>query len=88
MPIFGLSIHLSCSKAVFILEECVGNGEFVPGEEFELLTPIVIAVVNVIPGHRIPPYSSVEFAKDQELVIYRDVVKMYAQIRIEAFFED
>ena len=90
---FGLRTYPSCVQVVFLSEGCVGNGELVPCAELELEDPVVITASNAMPtkdtftGHRVPPNSSIEVDKDQDLVICRDVVQMSAQFRIVAIFD-
>ena len=70
---FRPRVHPGGFQAVFLLEGCVGDGELVLCAELEQEAPVVVTVTNAVsskdsfPGLRIPPNSSVEVAKDEDL---------------------
>ena len=80
-------------QAVFLLEDCVGDGELVLCAELEQEAAVVVTVTNAmsskdsLPGLRVLPNSSVEVAKDEDLVVFRGVVQDSAQIGIEDVFD-
>ena len=49
MPMFGQSMYPSCSEAIFLLEECVRNGELAHSAELKLEASIVVIVINAVP---------------------------------------
>ena len=89
---FRPRVHPGGFQAVFLLEGCVGDGELVLCAELEQEAPVVVTVTNAMsskdsfPGLRIPPNSSVEVAKDEDLAVFRGVVQESAQIGIEDVF--
>ena len=71
---------------MFLLEDCIRNGELVFSANIEQETPISIAVTSVepstyyFPSHRAHTNSNVKDAKDNEFVICKSAAQMYAQI--------
>ena len=85
-------MHPSSFLAVFLLKDCVGYGKLVLCTELEQEAPVVVTVTNGVssedslPGLRVLPNSSVEVAKDKDLVVFRSVGQESAQIGIEDVF--
>lgn len=75
-----------------MFEDCVDDGELVLYAELEQEAPVVATVTNTVsskdslPGLRVLPNSSIEVAKDEDLLIFRGVVQESPQIGIEDIF--
>ena len=86
MPMFGPRMHQGCFQMIFLLDDCICHGKLALSAELEQEVSIFITATNVIPtkdsfpGHRVPPNSSIEVAKYQNLVICKSVVQMSVQI--------
>ena len=82
-------VHPGSFQAVFLLKDCVVDDKLVLCAELEQEAPIVVTVTNAmssedsLPGLTVLPNSSVEVAKDKDLVGFTSVVQESAQIRIE-----
>ena len=89
---FSQRVHPSSFQAVFLLKDCVGDGKLVLRTELEQEAPVVLTVTNAVssedslPGLRVLPNSSVEVAKDKDLVVFRSVGQESVQIGIEDVF--
>ena len=85
-------MHPSSFQAVFLLKDCVADGKLVLCTELEQEAPVVVTVTNAVssedslPGLRVLPNSSVEVAKDKDLVVFRSVGQESAQIGIKDAF--
>ena len=49
MPMFRLWMHPGCCDAIFLMKDCVGNGESALSAELEQEAPIVITFTNAMP---------------------------------------
>ena len=49
IQMFEQRMHASCFEVIFLLEDCIGNGELVFSAEFEQDASIVIIASNVMP---------------------------------------
>ena len=49
MQMLKSRMHPGCFQAIFLLENCVRNGELKVSAEFKQDTPIVITVANAVP---------------------------------------
>ena len=82
-------MHPGSFQAVFLLKDCVGDDKLALCAELEQEVPIVITITNAmsskdsLPHLTVLPNSSIEVAKDKDLVIFRSVVRESVQIRIE-----
>ena len=82
----------TCLGFAILLEGCVGDGELVLCAELEQEAPVVVTVTNAVsskdsfPGLGIPPNSSVEVAKDEDLVVFRGVVQESAQMGLWVYY--
>ena len=78
---FGQRMYPGFFTAIFLLDDCIGNGELALNAELEQEMPIVITVTNAVPpkdlfsGHSVPPNSSIKVTKNQDLIIYKRIVK-------------
>ena len=87
-----MRLHPASFKAVFLVKDCVGDGKSVLCAELEQEAPIIVTVTNTVsskdslPGFRVLPNSSVEVAKDKDLVVFRNVDQESVQIGIEDVF--
>ena len=69
MSMFGPKMHPSCLLAAFLLEDCVSNSKLVICATLEQEAHKIITFIDAVPF------------KDQDIVIYRSVAHMSAQIR-------
>ena len=89
---YGRRMRPTCFEAIFLLEDWIRNDKLALSAELKQKAPIVVIDTNAVltkdsfPGHWVPPNTSIEAAKYQDLIICRNIAKMSAQIRIETVF--
>ena len=79
-------MYPGCIQVIFLLEDCVRNGEMELSAELVKEAPNVTSDINAVPTNDsfpyqcVPRHTSIEVAKYQDLIICRNVVQMSAQI--------